>query len=81
MRKNYYAPICSHKDGSIYIHKNNSLKNLVKDLLMIFLLPVFFAAIVMFALIDPFNTNPQANETKSQGNEIITGQTELQSPN
>lgn len=62
MRRKFYAPVKLRKDGSIYTDRNYSIKKFFANALMIFTIPVLFVAIVMFALIDPFNTHAQRFE-------------------
>jgi len=73
MRKNLYAPVKFRKDGSIYSDRNHSVKKFFAGLVMIFALPAFFTAILMFALIDPFNTYARQfeNEAASDTNSIV----------
>jgi murein DD-endopeptidase MepM/ murein hydrolase activator NlpD len=62
MNKNYYAPIRKRADGSIYLDKSNYFTKFLAGAAAILVLPLLFTAILMFALIDPFDVEAQRYE-------------------
>ena len=54
--------MCRRADGSVYIDGNRFWKNFLGGAAAILLLTLFFTAVVMFALVDPFDADAQRYE-------------------
>lgn len=62
MHKIYYSKVRQRADGSIFIYKNYYIKEFLGLTAAMLLLAFVFAAIVMFALVYPPNTNAQSSK-------------------
>jgi len=85
MNKNYYAPIRSRADGSIYFDRNNFLTDFLTKTAAILILPVLFTAVVMFGLIDPFGVEARRYENTRKisgvgGPEGVLSENEINAP-